>query len=223
MPSPPSFTFLGCYSDRDPIIRNGRDRVEPRRGPRTMLDLGEGVSSLEACNQLASDAQYAFFAMQHNHHCYGSNERNFDHYSQEPNEDCFLECTGVGGQGERTQGPECGGAWRNAVYETKTVARVSTPPVPPVSDVSPVPPVSDVPPVPPVPPGSSIPSETITPVVPPIVSIDDTSPGSPKQSSDSWWSSWSVWIIGGVSLFLLLVVATFLFARKPTGETSSSK
>lgn len=194
--SEPTFTFLGCYSDRDPYIRNGRDREEPRWGARTMNHIQEGVNSLESCNDMASTLGYKYFAMQHNHDCFASNEQSFDHYSQEPDHDCYLECTGTGGEGGYTSKPQCGGAWRNAVYETKDVSER------PSSDS----------------PSSSVPeSETsgsppsthplLSPATSPKEPSKDPKPSSPRMSKPSDSGTKWAWWLGGI---LVVLVSIFL-------------
>lgn len=221
MSTSPQFTYVGCYSDRDPNQRKGGFNVEPRYGPRAMHRIQSRVESLDACNHKARELGYTYFGMQHNHECYGSNTDSFAHYSKESDEDCQLECTGVPGKGSRVNHPECGGSWRNAVYRTDVEAPVPepSPPPPPLPEPQLPPPTVPPPTVPPptVPPTTGPSSSMVLPRSP------STSHSSSTRKTTDSESDWNMWLMGGIGMLILLLIGLFFYMQSRSTSPPSNQ
>ncbi len=82
---------------------------------------------VEQCAEAASKQGYKYFAMQHNHYCFGSNDYiGAVKYGAVHPTDCMLRCTGAGGLGEFTGKSECGGGMTNALYEVASTPQISS-------------------------------------------------------------------------------------------------
>ncbi|OHU85142.1 MULTISPECIES: WSC domain-containing protein [Pseudoalteromonas] len=87
--------YIGCFTDN---IELGRD-LPVRAGLTTV--------TIDSCKAACNKASYKYAGLQYGSLCFCGH--NYGNYSQVPDSDCNMPCTGNSTQ-------FCGGLWRNSIY-----------------------------------------------------------------------------------------------------------
>jgi hypothetical protein len=105
-----NYRYVGCYNDT---------------GDRALTTYLGNIQNVNECYSLAKNKNLKFFGAQYNNQCFGGNV-NYDSRNSSDESGCKYECSGIGGSGSVTSTPQCGTAWKNAVYEVNNNSNYST-------------------------------------------------------------------------------------------------